>query len=114
MTGTQEPSIHAAFSGSEPLRMTFAESRAPRQGRHSATHFAAVSRVGARLGIGSRPARCLMLVRNVVFAAFSSTAIAQTFIVDAANGPGTNFTEIATAVAAVPDGAVLMVRAGSY
>jgi hypothetical protein len=41
-------------------------------------------------------------------------ALAQTFIVDAANGPGTNFTEIAAAVAAVPDGSKLEVRAGAY
>lgn len=39
---------------------------------------------------------------------------AQTFIVDAANGPGTNFTDLVTAIAAVPDGAVLRVRAGTY
>ncbi|MCA8950523.1 MAG: hypothetical protein KDE27_13545, partial [Planctomycetes bacterium] len=41
-------------------------------------------------------------------------ACAQTFVVDAANGPGTNFTDIATAVAAVPDGAILEVRPGEY
>lgn len=39
---------------------------------------------------------------------------AQVFVVDAANGPGTNYTSIAAAVAAVPDGAVLLVRAGLY
>lgn len=44
------------------------------------------------------------------------TAIAQppTFVVDAANGPGANFTDIGAAVAAVPDGSVLLVRAGAY
>lgn len=41
-------------------------------------------------------------------------ASAQTFVVDAANGPGTNYTSIAAAIAAVPDGAVLLVRAGTY
>jgi len=35
-------------------------------------------------------------------------------VVDAANGPGANFTDIASAVAAVPDGARLLVRPGSY
>lgn len=39
---------------------------------------------------------------------------AQTFVVDASNGPGTNFTQIAAAVASVPDGAVLLVRTGHY
>lgn len=38
----------------------------------------------------------------------------QTYIVDANNGPGTSFTSIAAAVAAVPDGATLLVRPGSY
>jgi hypothetical protein len=49
-------------------------------------------------------------------AAFAVGAVldAQTFIVDAANGPGTNFTDLPPAVAAVPDGAVLDVRAGTY
>jgi hypothetical protein len=39
---------------------------------------------------------------------------AQTFVVDAAGGAGSQFTSIQTAVAAVPDGSVLLVRAGSY
>ncbi|MBM4063103.1 MAG: hypothetical protein FJ265_18705, partial [Planctomycetes bacterium] len=43
-----------------------------------------------------------------------SSLAAQTFVVDAANGPGANFTSLPAAVAAVPDGAVLLVRAGSY
>src|SRR5262245_22482850 len=38
----------------------------------------------------------------------------QTFVVDAGNGPGANFTSIAAAIAAVPDGATLLVRAGTY
>ncbi|MCA8948828.1 MAG: hypothetical protein KDE27_04955 [Planctomycetes bacterium] len=39
---------------------------------------------------------------------------AQAFIVDRYSGPGTNFTSLVTAVANVPDGAVLLVRPGSY
>lgn len=46
--------------------------------------------------------------------ALSGSLRAQTFEVDAAGGPGVAFTSIAAAVAAVPDGAVLVVRAGSY
>lgn len=40
--------------------------------------------------------------------------LAQTFVVDQSNGPGTNFTTIGAAVAAVPSGSVLLVRAGGY
>lgn len=39
---------------------------------------------------------------------------AQAFVVDAANGPGANYTSIAVAVAAVPDNSVLFVRPGNY
>ena len=46
--------------------------------------------------------------------ALLTAAPAQTFVVDASNGPGTNFTTIIAAIAAVPDGAVLLVRAGNY
>jgi hypothetical protein len=46
--------------------------------------------------------------------AIGAAAAAQTFVVDASNGPGANFTDLPTAVAAVPDGAVLDVRPGSY
>lgn len=46
---------------------------------------------------------------------FLSCAVAtQTYIVDAAIGPGSSYTSIADAVAAVPDGAVLLVRSGNY
>ncbi|HLQ36912.1 MAG TPA: hypothetical protein VK348_03860 [Planctomycetota bacterium] len=38
----------------------------------------------------------------------------QVFIVDIHNGPGTSFTSISAAVAAVPPGAILEVRPGSY
>ncbi|MCA8951963.1 MAG: hypothetical protein KDE27_20810 [Planctomycetes bacterium] len=47
-------------------------------------------------------------------AVLTSAAVTQTFVVDASNGPGTNFTSIAAAVAAVPDGAVVLVRPGTY
>jgi hypothetical protein len=40
--------------------------------------------------------------------------VAQTFVVDAANGPGTNFTDLPPAILAVPDGAILLVRPGTY
>src|SRR5262249_13509994 len=57
----------------------------------------------------------LMLWRHCSLALLStSLAVAQTFVVDASNGPGTNFTDVAAAVAAVPDGATLLVRPGSY
>ena len=50
----------------------------------------------------------------VLFALLAAAVPAQTFVVDANNGPGTNFTTIGAAIAAVPDGAVLRVRAGHY
>lgn len=43
-----------------------------------------------------------------------SLAAQATFIVDAAGGPGANFTDITPAVAAVPNGSILLVRAGNY
>ena len=45
---------------------------------------------------------------------FVAAATSQTFVVDAANGPGTDYPSIVAALAAVPDGAVLKVRAGTY
>ncbi|MCA8951562.1 MAG: hypothetical protein KDE27_18795 [Planctomycetes bacterium] len=56
--------------------------------------------------------RCESLI--LFFALSAVPASAQTFVVDVNNGPGTNYTEIAAAVAAVPDGAVLEVRPGTY
>lgn len=50
----------------------------------------------------------------LLLAICTSPCVAQVFVVDTNNGPGTHFTSIATAVAAVPDGAVLRVRAGLY
>jgi len=41
-------------------------------------------------------------------------ALAQTFLVDANNGPETDFTTITAAVAAVPDGSTLVIREGVY
>lgn len=46
--------------------------------------------------------------------ALATCVPAQTYIVDAMNGPGAQFTSIAAAIAAVPSGAVLLVRPGSY
>lgn len=62
---------------------------------------AMVSRRRSLLGI------CLWLC-------YPAMTMAQTYIVDAANGPGTNFTDLPAAAAAAPDGAVLEVRAGNY
>lgn len=44
----------------------------------------------------------------------ASTSIAQTLVVDSANGPGTDYTDLAVAAANAPDGAVLEVRPGFY
>ena len=52
---------------------------------------------------------------GVAVALLASTAIAQTtWIVDAANGPGTDFTDLPTAVATVAPRDTLLVRAGTY
>ena len=59
--------------------------------------------------LASRPMRPVLAT-----ALLASAAVAQTFVVDAGNGPGTNFTSIAAAVATVPEGATLLVRSGSY
>lgn len=61
--------------------------------------------------MGTAPANALV---PVLLALAAPGAAAQTFVVDANNGPGTSFTTIVAAVAAVPDGAVLQVRAGHY
>jgi hypothetical protein len=54
----------------------------------------------------ARPALALALL--------AAALPAQVFIVDASNGAGTNFTDLPPAAAAVPDGATLRVRTGSY
>jgi hypothetical protein len=50
----------------------------------------------------------------VLLAASPLAAQRQIFVVDAANGPGAQFTSLPAAVAAVPDGSVLLLRPGSY
>ncbi|MCA8951697.1 MAG: hypothetical protein KDE27_19470 [Planctomycetes bacterium] len=52
--------------------------------------------------------------RSSALFVLTASAAAQTFVVDVNNGPGTDYTTIAAAVAAVPDGAVLDVRPGAY
>lgn len=47
-------------------------------------------------------------------ALFAALLPAQTFVVDAANGPGAQFTSLAAAIPAVPDGSTLIVRTGAY
>lgn len=56
--------------------------------------------------------RSLSLV--VALAFVRTPALAATFVVDAANGPGANFTDIAPAIAAVQPGDLLLVRPGAY
>ncbi len=58
------------------------------------------------------PFHCSFLC--AVTLAGAALAPAQTFIVDAAGGPGSHFTDLPAAIAAVPDGAVLDVRQGGY
>jgi hypothetical protein len=55
-----------------------------------------------------------LLLGALLAALFARTTQAQTFVVDVNNGPGTDFTSLATAANTAPDGAVLLVRAGSY
>lgn len=54
------------------------------------------------------------LFTTILLAAVGDPALAQTFIVDVNGGPGTHYKDLAKAVAAVPSGAVLRVRAGDY
>ena len=74
--------------------------RLPKMGRHSS----------GPAGI-QRTARC---PRLLAISCLTVAVSAQTYLVDAANGPQTNYTSIAAATAAVPDGSTLIVRAGSY
>jgi hypothetical protein len=54
-------------------------------------------------------------MRHALIVLWSASLVcSQTFVVDAAGGPGSQFTSIATAVGAVPDGAVLLVLPGTY
>ena len=45
---------------------------------------------------------------------FAAPLAAQTFVVDAAGGAGSSFTNMPAAIALVPDGATLLVRPGHY
>jgi hypothetical protein len=57
------------------------------------------------------------MIRLPTALVFASSLLAQggpTFVVDAANGPGTNYVDVQAAVLAAPDGSVLLVRPGSY
>jgi hypothetical protein len=55
------------------------------------------------------------MIRNALTALLLvSAGYSQTFVVDAANGPGTNFTNLQTAINTVPDGAILLIRPGDY
>lgn len=56
-----------------------------------------------------------MTIRILASMGLATAAIAQgTYVVDIANGPGTNYTQIQAAVTAVPSGSVLRVRPGIY
>lgn len=56
------------------------------------------------------------MLRILLVAALAATAMAQgrTFVVDAANGPGTDFTDLPPAMAQAQHGDVYLVRAGAY
>ncbi|MCA8963601.1 MAG: hypothetical protein KDC48_01870, partial [Planctomycetes bacterium] len=53
-------------------------------------------------------------LRSTLLLILAASAVAQAFVVDVNNGPGTNFTSLAAAIAAAPSGAVINVRAGVY
>ena len=54
-------------------------------------------------------------MRTLAVALLAFTALpAQVYVVDVAGGAGSHFTDLAAAVAAVPNGSTLRVRAGSY
>ena len=59
-------------------------------------------------------ALCRSALTIVALLPLSSPALCNTWIVDQANGPGTNFTDIPAAIAASAPGDVLIVRAGNY
>jgi hypothetical protein len=58
------------------------------------------------------PNHLVSLVVSLVLV--SGTAAQQMFVVGPSGGPGVQFTQINTAVAAVPDGSVLLVQPGNY
>jgi hypothetical protein len=65
----------------------------------------------SRLSVSSSMRRSIPCLSGLLLAAVCSS---QTFVVDASNGSGASYTTISQAVAAVPDGAVVVVRAGNY
>lgn len=54
------------------------------------------------------------MLKSIVACALASALHAQVFIVDAAGGAGSHFTDLAVAVNAVPSGSTLRVRPGTY
>jgi len=56
----------------------------------------------------------VVLARSGVPLLLAAALSAQTFVVDAGNGPGTDYTSLAAATAAVPTGSTLRIRAGSF
>lgn len=50
----------------------------------------------------------------IVMSSFATIARATTYVVDAANGPGTDYRRLQSAIDAAADGDVLLVRRGSY
>jgi hypothetical protein len=70
----------------------------------------AMRAIAMTIAMWSHP-RSLLLASGLLLV---GTAGAQTFVVDANGGPGSHFTSLPAAVAAVPDGAVLIVRSGVY
>ncbi len=57
---------------------------------------------------------CPMLVRLCVAILAAAAIPSQTYLVDAANGPGTDFTSVDMALATVPDGSTVLVMSGTY
>ena len=60
------------------------------------------------------PRACALLVRVASFGLCVPCFAQSVIVVDASNGPGTNFTSLPTAVAAAGEGDVLIVRPGNY
>jgi hypothetical protein len=66
------------------------------------------------MSIRSRTVSSRRVWAVALLAALASFASATTWIVDASNGPGTNFTTISAAIAAAIPGDVIVVRPGHY
>src|SRR5262249_40040016 len=97
----------ALAPGAEVQRRRRAEG-ADRARRRRGARTAA--RVADRSMIGGMESRRLLAAVPML----ALPLAAQVFVVDANNGPGTNFTTITAAVAAMPDGAILRVLPGNY